>query len=548
MNMKKLLASIVFCGFMLPVCAQFNPQDKKVTDKFFPESNIDIPTPAFAKDSGFTKYKEMMLWLNELSAKHPNEMKISFIGKSQKGKEIPFVQLTHPNKEEKTRVWIQGGLHGDEPAGTETSLFMIYKLLNDPAYSYLLDKLEVGIVPMANIDGYESQIRESHNGIDLNRDQTRFSAPESKSLKRAFCSFNASVALDLHEYRPYRKDFSRFQDRGITSYQDAMFLFSGNLNVPEKLRMFTSDVFVANAKKALDAKNFRHMNYLTTQKYGGKVQFNLGSIHSRSSATSFALANTVSSLIEIRGVNIGRTSFKRRIESCLIICNSYLESAYKNQKLLESVLKEASLSRHKITVTSRRKMYKDTLQVIDIATNNVVPLGITVHNALQSEPIITRARPTAYIILPEARRVVENLKILGLTLDSLPQELEIDVEVESYKVNEQDSESATGEEDEDPGASQTTGETKVIKQVFPKGTYIVYLDQKRANVACEVLEPENPNGFLAMKVVEKLKYSNGRIENHLQWKGVIPENATTILKDFSESPIYRYMGTSKLGK
>jgi hypothetical protein len=167
-------------------------------------------------------------------------------------------------------------------------------------------------------------------------------------------------------------------------------------------------------------------------------------------------------------------------------------------------------------------MYKDSLPAIDIATNNEIKVPVTIHNALQSEPILTRKRPGAYIILPSAKRAVENLKILGLEVDSLTQETELEVQVEAYSLNEQDSDSAAGDEEEEPQAGVTTGDEKVVKQVFPKGTYIVYTDQKRANAACEVLEPENPNGFLAMKVIQA--------------------------KDHTVLPVFRYMSLEKIKK
>ena len=85
---------------------------------------------------------------------------------------------------------------------------LIDQLLNDSIH--LLNYLDIFIVPMANIDGYESHDRYAANGLDLNRDQTKLMAKESVSLKQAFSDFGPHVALDLHEYRPYRRDFTLF--------------------------------------------------------------------------------------------------------------------------------------------------------------------------------------------------------------------------------------------------------------------------------------------------------------------------------------------------
>ena len=81
-------AKCVLFLIFLPVIllAQLNPQSKKITDKFFPDPNIEINTPAFDKKKGFTKYDEMMVFLKEKIANHKDEVTLDFVGESQKGK------------------------------------------------------------------------------------------------------------------------------------------------------------------------------------------------------------------------------------------------------------------------------------------------------------------------------------------------------------------------------------------------------------------------------------------------------------------------------
>jgi hypothetical protein len=244
------------------VFAQLNPQSKKVTRTFFPEYDaLENVTPALQKKKGYTDYKELMVFLTNLVAKYPDLIQLSFIGESQKGKQIPLVRLTAPNSKEKIKVWMQGGLHGNEAASTEGMLYLLHQLLNNAKYTELLNSIDLAIVPMANIDGYEKQNRYAANGLDLNRDQTKLMAPESISLKQAFSDFNAEVALDFHEYRPYRKDFAQLGAFGITSRYDAMFLYSGNLNVPKNIRTLTDTLFVKNARNVLDLNTFKHHDY-----------------------------------------------------------------------------------------------------------------------------------------------------------------------------------------------------------------------------------------------------------------------------------------------
>ena len=509
-----ILISTAYSGF-----SQFNPQSKTIAERFFPEPELTIKTPAFQKKEGFTKYEEMMTWLNQTIQPHGETISLSFIGESQKGKKIPLLILTRKNNQPKIRVWMQGGLHGDEPAGTEAMLHLIDQLLNNPEYATILNEIELALVPMANIDGYEKLQREAANGMDLNRDQTRLKAQESIALKIAFSRFQPAVSLDFHEYRPYRKHFTRMGKAGITSRYDAMFLYSGNLNVPQVLRDFTKNTFVKNAEIVLDQNGMVHHDYITTQKYGGLVEFNLGSVHSRSSATNFALSNCVSTLLEIRGVGIDRMSFKRRVKSSFLIALSYLQTTIRETEKLVSVLKESAASQQPVVVTSERLKRKDSIRVIDLASETEMKMAFTFHDALQSKPVLQRNRPMAYLLQPDEKSAAYRLKVLGLVVDSLLEDKEL--EVESFEMG-QPKEEEQKEEEEETEHSAAAALTRTVRRNFKKGTYVVYSNQPRFPLAAEVLEPENANGFVAMNVIKS--------------------------KANQEIPVYRYMGSERITK
>ena len=201
MMLKKVILYILILNF-LAASAQLNQEPKKITGKFFSKHNdIENITPALKKKKGFTNYKELLAFIQEIVKKHPEIVSSNFIGESQKGKKIPIVYIkNNRNKDDKKlRVWMQGGLHGNEPASTESLLFIMHLILEDPKYIYLLDKIELAISPMANIDGSLKNDRYAANGLDLNRDHTKIMAPETKASIRAFNDFNPHVALDFHE-------------------------------------------------------------------------------------------------------------------------------------------------------------------------------------------------------------------------------------------------------------------------------------------------------------------------------------------------------------
>jgi hypothetical protein len=503
----------VMIGFS--VFGQFSPQNDEITKRFFPDPVLEINTPAFGK-KGFTNYDDMMNYVNKLVASHPSELALSFIGESQKKKKIPMLVLNRDNGQEKVKVWFQGGLHGDEPAGTETMLFLLDKMVNDPSYSYLLDKITLTIIPMANIDGYEKQDRYAADGLDLNRDQVKLLAPESNYLKKAFSNFGAEVAVDFHEYRPFRKEYNELGSDGVCSIYDAMFMLCGNLNLPQNLREYTQNIFVANAKKSLESNNLSFRDYIAAHKQNNEVFFNQCTTEARSSTTSFALTNCISALIEIRGVNLQKTSFKRRINTTFLIATSFLKTVYDDAKNIKEVLKIANdANPENLVVVCKKPQENQTIRAINLKDNMETSLDIKVNNALKARPVLERKRPFAYLILPEQKKLAEKLTILGLEVFELNEDKTLKVEM--YTVT---SRSVSPEEEEGYKAQKIQTSVATTDKSFPKGTFIVYLNQKNGKMATEVLEPESENGFVKFEVLN------------------------TVLN--KELPIYRYLNNEKI--
>ncbi len=514
LNMYKI-SFILILVLCLNFTHEFNPQSKKITETFFPEFKIEINTPAFKKQKGFTNYNELIVFIKDLQSKFPEIVSINYIGESQKGKFIPLILLNKKNSDKKLKVFLQGGLHGDEMASTEGVLYLMDKLLNDTTYSYLLNKLEIAIIPMANIDGYEAENRYTANGLDLNRDQTKLMIKESAFLKQAFSNFNPHVAIDFHEYRPFRKEFSQLSNYGITSLYDAMFMYSGNLNVPENIRNYTKNIFVKNAENELNNFGLKNKEYITSDKVLGDIHFNQGSNNARSSATSFALANTISTLVEIRGVGLGRTSFKRRVFTTFSIGMSYLKTAFENTNEVEEILKKDRNINQLAVVTSKKEKTIEPLNVIDLETEKEITIDVTVFNASKSIAQLTRIKPFAYIIENNQQNIIAKLKILGLEINTLDNDKEL--EVETYLVNEY---SVDNEKDEGVYVQKVKTIINKEKKIFAKGTYIVYMNQENDGLAIETLEPEAQNGFINFGVL--------------------------LTKKDEKLPIYRYLKTEKL--
>jgi len=470
------------------------PQTSDITQKYFPDPELDIRTPAFKKEKGFTNYAEMMAFLESKIATSPDIFSMEYIGKSQKGLQIPLIHIGKPGPE-KVRIWMQGGLHGNEPAGTEAMLYLMDKF-TEKGYQGMLDRLYISMVPMANIDGYQKQDRYSANGLDLNRDQTKIAAPETRSLKQAFSDFAPHICLDFHEYRPYRRDFNQMEGFGVTNAYDVMFLYTGNLNVPNSLRDYTQNRYLTNARSVLLENQISFHDYFTPNKYNGAIEMNLGSIHARSTATSAALTNCVSTLIEIRGVGLNRVSFKRRIYSTWLIADAFMRTAFMfNDELFEELAKsQATLD--SAYVKQIRSVYNDSIAVIELEHNERINIPVVIHDALNSHSVLTRIRPAYYLIPASETAAIERLHWLGIeTIASTEAKT---MKVQSYHIKKY---SQDGVKWEEVLVQHVSAELKQEALLIPAGTHFLRMDQKNANLAIELLEPEANNSFVSMNII-----------------------------------------------
>jgi hypothetical protein len=406
---------------------------QSTTDKFFPEFQaIQKVTPALIKNTGFTNYTELIAFIEGLQRNFPTKVRITYIGNSKNGKPIPMITIENPEVKNPINLWMQGGLHGDEPAGTESILLFMHDLLYDDHCIPLLNRCRFAFIPMANIDGYLKQKRNNAEGLDLNRDQTKLLAAESINLKEAFSKFNPLIALDFHEYRPFRKDFVQLSTQGVSSAYDVMFLYSGNLNVPLNIRKLTQEGFVHATSDILSKHGYRCRDYITSESVKGDIHFNQGSVNPRSSATNFALQQCISTLVEVRGVGIGRTSFYRRVHIGKTIAQSYAEiAANLNASMLDSI--KNAFNPEWVTVSSKRKVYSEEIPFIDLEKNELIYIPVTVKDAWNSTATLQRTRPSHYVLDASLDYLISKIQSFGLKVDTLKNHVEL--ELESYTVN-----------------------------------------------------------------------------------------------------------------
>ncbi|MBR0222719.1 MAG: hypothetical protein IJL93_00415, partial [Bacteroidales bacterium] len=371
-----------------------------------------------------------------------------------------------------------------------------------PEGARLLDRVDVYILPMANLDGYLANKRVSGDGYDLNRDQTKFADPQSVLIKQAFMQVNPDVAVDFHEFQPNRPVKVRSDKPDAILYHDALFLPTGHPNVPLPLREATIRLFEEPCGAALDAIGYSHFEYFTMSEPLGELTLALNARSPQSSSTSYALSGAISFFVELRGIGLGRLSLERRTWCGFTVARAVLESTYSHHKEIRSIVRQAQRQtvRRQNPVTVLFHSREKRLPVTFLDVNEAAPVvleNVRVLDAREPQADLVRERPKAYLLDASQTRAAANLRTLGLTVETLKSPKKF--RVESYRVTERTEAEKVWEK-----IHRVTVRTEVTagEREFPAGTWLVRLDQENANYAVSVLEPESENGFVSFRVTE----------------------------------------------
>jgi len=102
----------------------------------------------------------------------------------------------HISGEPGANVLLTGGIHGNEPAGTEFLLQFAETLSKDPS---AWPEIHFDIIPVVNPWGWVHAARRNGEGRDLNREFGTFKAPESVLMQKVFKRKHYDLIVDFHE-------------------------------------------------------------------------------------------------------------------------------------------------------------------------------------------------------------------------------------------------------------------------------------------------------------------------------------------------------------
>lgn len=255
---------------------------------------------------------------------------------SEEGRSFPYVLLSStPNTTTspttpKVRVWLQGGVHGNEPAGDQSLLAFLGLLSSNQSYAAsLLSSLDILVLPRYNPDGVAYFQRALATNYDPNRDHVKLARQQTRDIKRLFTAFAPHVAADMHEFTATRR-YSGSEGADLVWAADALFSAAKNLNIDAAIRTLSEDVFAPAIAGELEARGFRWAPYVTSDSAGsrnGTIALDEAGSDAKIGRNAMGLTQAVVFLCEMRGIGIADQHFKRRTATGLAMAEAIVRTA-----------------------------------------------------------------------------------------------------------------------------------------------------------------------------------------------------------------------------
>jgi hypothetical protein len=405
-------------------------------------------------------------------------------------------------------VLIVGQQHGDEPASGEAVLALAGRLADGPLAA-LLDRINVVLLPRANPDGADANSRLTGAGLDSNRDHLLLRTREAVAQAMLVQRYRPHVVVDAHEHTVIGRYLDKF---GAVQRFDMLFQYAMTANLPPALSSASEAWFRRPMLAAMEREGLRTEWYYTTTFALEDRRLSMGGAQPDTGRNVNGLRNTISILLDNRGIGIGRWHYARRVHSQVVAQASILDSAARHADgllaLREQVEQEVASSacRGEVVVLAAQTPGRRELLFLDPETGADKPVVVDWNSSLELRALRVRARPCGYWLAADAQDAVERLRALGVTVHRF--DAPATLQGEHWR------ETARGEGARpdvrgsagDAGSSilNVRVELESLRLEVPAGSYYVPLGQPLANLVIAALEPDTQNSYFANRIIGEL--------------------------------------------
>jgi hypothetical protein len=507
----------------------------------------DWTTPAEAAHFRTTpSYADTLGYLQRLQRAAPGVIHLETFGTTPEGRPMTVVIASGDGTfgpaaaraAHKPVVLVQAGIHPGEIEGKDAGLMLLRDIAITGKYPRLLDHLVLVYIPVFSIDGHENSSpyhRINQNGpesmgfrgqsqyLNLNRDYVKADAPEMRAWLKLWQRWLPDFLIDVH----------------TTDGADYQYDLTWYTEDPHKLDPVVSawqhDAIVDHAIPAYEKRGHLASIYLEF-KDGRDPRKGLENFGSgpRFSTGYAALQNRPALLIETHMLK----PYENRVRATYDLVELMLEQINQHPAALLATTARADAdtvaragdAKARVPLTFkpdpqstpyRLKGYAYTLSHSDISNSNWIrydpsqPKTYDIANWNGLLPDLSITPPAAYAVPPQWTAIIDKLDAHGIRYTRLDRAAS--TRAETYQLD-------------DPAWATRPFEGHLMLRHFslhatsheltlPAGTVIVAMDQRTANVAINLLEPQAPDSLLQWgyldTIFETKEYGEPRVVEKL---------------------------------
>lgn len=422
---------------------------------------------------------------------------------SEEGRNFPYLYLStstdgnnYTNSSGKVKVWLQGSVHGNEPAGDEALLALLGAMdANSSWAATFLDKMDILVLVRYNPDGNSYFQRTLATNFDPNRDHTKLARQQTRDIKNLFSSFAPHVAVDMHEYGAA----SRYNGN-YSNAADGMFSAAKNLNIAASIRNISESLFAPAVNASLASISLRGEPYMTVSRSSNPIRLDEAGTDAKIGRNAMGLSQCVTFLFETRGIGIANQSFKRRtlagIQMVLGVLNIIRDDTEEVLGAVEGGIQDFIDGNEDIVVTDYTQYSTRTWTMVDRESGDVIQVPVEFASTTPASANLTRARPAGYIIPRAWFGLVERLRISGLEVKTMSEPFVGEVEVYNITTS-----SLAHSYYEGVVLNTVTTESLAQRVSLPAGSFFVSTKQKNAALAFVTLEPEIIDSYVSFGII-----------------------------------------------
>ncbi len=518
----------------------------------------DWTTPAEAARFKTTpRYADTRAWLERLAVAVPDKIKLTRFGVSPEGRDLMLVIAASGGEftpeaaraSGKQILFVQAGIHAGEIEGKDAGLALLRDIafaaksapsrnLPDKNLAHVLDHTILLYAPIYNVDGHENSspyMRINQNGPDamgfrataqnlnLNRDYLKADAPETRDWLALWNAWLPDFFVDVHttDGADYQYDLTWFTedwaplDAGVKAWQnDAL-----------KKRVFP----------AVEKRGHLLSPYLDLKDHHDIAKGIVNAYYSPRFSTGYVpLHNRAALLVETHMLKPYATRVRATYDLVAAILEEFQAHPGELRRAVEAA-DRATVARAREANVSYAIDFKsvdksETLRLKSVAYSQT-PSAISGDAWTQYDParpqtlvvpfwrdlVASRSvtLPAAYLVPAGWPEIIAKLRQHGLRMEITTRPLTLGV---------------NGTQLDDPHWGSAPFEGRVMlrgfktspqtwTQTFAPGAAIVALDQRAANVAVHLLEPEAPDSLLRWgffnAIFEQKEFADARVLERL---------------------------------